>query len=130
MPFAPNHLRLATLAEAPNSFFISGHSFFGQDYVLPSRICRLVSMLSAEGSPSRILRVLLISLGITILPKSSTLLTIPVAVPDIFVGFQKPSSSVDRGHSLRSLHLPQAALPSLPCCFHIYLSPLIYKLRC
>ena len=38
----------------------------------------------------------------------------PVAVPDIFVGFQKPSSSVDRGHSLRSLHPPQAALPSLP----------------
>ena len=32
-----------------------------------------------EGSPSLILRVLLISLGITILPKSSTLRTIPVA---------------------------------------------------
>ena len=32
-----------------------------------------------EGSPSLILRVLLISLGITIRPKSSTLLTIPVA---------------------------------------------------
>ena len=33
----------------------------------------------SKGSPSRILRVLLISLGITILPKSSTLRTIPVA---------------------------------------------------
>ena len=32
-----------------------------------------------DGSPSRILRVLRISLGITILPKSSTRLTIPVA---------------------------------------------------
>ena len=32
-----------------------------------------------EGSPSRILKVLLISLGMTIRPKSSTLLTIPVA---------------------------------------------------
>ena len=32
-----------------------------------------------EGSPSRILRVLRISLGITILPKSSTRRTIPVA---------------------------------------------------
>ena len=32
-----------------------------------------------DGSPSRIRRVLLISLGITILPKSSTLLTMPVA---------------------------------------------------
>ena len=32
-----------------------------------------------EGSPSRILKVLLISFGMTILPKSSTLLTIPVA---------------------------------------------------
>jgi len=35
-------------------------------------------------------------------------------VPDIFVGFEKPSSSVDRGHSLWSLLPPQAALPSLP----------------
>ena len=32
-----------------------------------------------EGSPSRILKVLLISFGMTILPKSSTLRTIPVA---------------------------------------------------
>ena len=32
-----------------------------------------------EGSPSRMRRILLISLGITILPKSSTLRTIPVA---------------------------------------------------
>ena len=38
----------------------------------------------------------------------------PVAVPDIFVGFEKPSSSVDRCHSLRSLLPPLAALPSLP----------------
>ena len=76
----------------------------------------------SEGSPSLILRVLLISFGITIRPRSSTRLTIPVAVPDIFVGFQKPSSSVDRGHSLRSLHPPPAALPSLPSCFHfVYL---------
>ena len=28
--------------------------------------------------------------------------------------WQKPESSTDRGHSLRSLHLPPAALPSLP----------------
>ena len=55
----------------------------------------------SKGSPSRIFNVRRISLGITIRPRSSTLLTIPVAVPDIFVGFQKPSSSVDRGHSLR-----------------------------
>ena len=72
-----------------------------------------------EGYPSLILRVLLISLGITIRPRSSTGCTIPVAVPDIFVGFQKPSSSVDRGHSLCSLFLPQAAVASLPSCFHI-----------
>ena len=75
-----------------------------------------------EGSPSRIFKVLRISLGITIHPKSSTLLTIPVAVPDIFVGFQKPSSSVDRCHSLCSLFLPQAALARSPVAF-IYLSP-------
>ena len=71
-----------------------------------------------EGSHSRMGRVLLISLGITIRPRSSTRLTIPVAVPDIFVGLERPSSSVDRGHSLRSLLPPQAALPSLPSCFH------------
>ena len=76
----------------------------------------------SEGSPSRMRRVRRISFGITILPKSSDLLTIPVAVPDIFVGFQKPSSSVDRGHSLRSLLPPPAALPSLPSCFHISIS--------
>ena len=33
----------------------------------------------SEGSPSRLGRVLLISLGITIRPRSSTLLTMPVA---------------------------------------------------
>ena len=76
----------------------------------------------SKRSPSRIFKVLLISLGITILPKSSTLLTIPVAVPDIFVGFEKPSSSVDRCHSLYSLFLPQAAVASLPCYFHISIS--------
>ena len=76
----------------------------------------------SKGSPSRIFKVRRISLGITIRPRSSTRLTIPVAVPDIFVGFQKPSSAVDRGHSLRSLLPPPAALPSLPCCFHISFS--------
>ena len=38
----------------------------------------------------------------------------PVAVPDIFLGFEKPSSAVDRCHSLSSLLLPPAALASLP----------------
>ena len=75
-----------------------------------------------EGSPSRILRVLLISLGITILPKSSTLLTIPVAVPGIFLADGAAASSADRGHSLRSLYPPPAALPLLPCRFHISFS--------
>ena len=28
---------------------------------------------------------------------------LPVAVPDIFLDFQKSSSAIDRGHSLRSL---------------------------
>ena len=37
-----------------------------------------------------------------------------VAVPDIFLGDGAPASAIDRGHSLRSLHLPLAALPSLP----------------
>ena len=72
----------------------------------------------SRGSPSLILRVLRISLGITILPKSSTLLTIPVAVPDICLRRRCSLASVDRCHSLRSLHLPLAALPSLPSCLH------------
>jgi len=38
----------------------------------------------------------------------------PAAVPDIIVGNEAPSSAVDRCHSLRSLYLPPAALPSLP----------------
>ena len=46
--------------------------------------------------------------------QSSSAIGGSVAVPDIFVGFKKPSLSVDRGHSLSSLHLPQAALASLP----------------
>ena len=47
---------------------------------------------------------------------------IPVAVPDSFVGFQKPSSSVDRFHSLCSLFLPPAAVASLP---HVRASPFL-----
>ena len=38
----------------------------------------------------------------------------PVAVPGIFVGDVAPFSSADRGHALPSLHLPPAALGSLP----------------
>ena len=74
------------------------------------------------GSPSRILRVLLISLGITILPKSSTRRTIPVAVPGVRLADGAAALHTDRGHSLRSLLPPPAALPSLPSCFHISFS--------
>ena len=35
-------------------------------------------------------------------------------MPGIFVADGAASSSADRGHSLRSLHPPPAALPSLP----------------
>ena len=38
-------------------------------------------------------------------------------MPDIFLGLERPSSAIDRGHSLRSLYLPPAALPSLPPTF-------------
>ena len=41
-------------------------------------------------------------------------MSLPVAVPDIFVGGKAPSSSVDRCHALSSLDPPQAALASLP----------------
>ena len=49
------------------------------------RLCVAMQNLSidvnvvSKGAPSRILRVLLISLGITMRPRSSTLLTMPVA---------------------------------------------------
>ncbi len=45
---------------------------------------------------------------------SLRLASLSVAVPDMLLGFKKPASPVDRGHSLRSLLPPQAALPSLP----------------
>ena len=38
----------------------------------------------------------------------------PVAVSDTFVGFEKPSSSVDRGHSLRSLDPATGGAPIAP----------------
>ena len=38
----------------------------------------------------------------------------PVAVPDKIFGLTLILDFVDRGHSLGSLHLPPAALPSLP----------------
>ena len=38
----------------------------------------------------------------------------PVAVPGIFVGFEKPFAAADRCHSLKSLYPPLAALLSLP----------------
>ncbi|MBR5022308.1 MAG: hypothetical protein IKY18_03790 [Oscillospiraceae bacterium] len=47
------------------------------------------------------------------------LFCLPVAVPDIFVGFQKPSSSVDRGHSLRSLDSATGGAPIAPQFHHI-----------
>ena len=53
--------------------------------ILCARLCIAMQNLSigvnvvSKGSPSRIFNVRLISFGITILPKSSTLLTMPVA---------------------------------------------------
>jgi len=38
----------------------------------------------------------------------------PVAVSGIFLADGAASSSADRCHSLRSLHPPQAVLPSIP----------------
>ena len=102
--------------------------FFAFSWNLLYKLCIAQQNLSigvnvvSKGSPSRIFKVLRISLGITILPKSSTLLTIPVAVPDICLRRRCSLASVDRGHSLRSLLPPQAALPSLPSCFHISFS--------
>ena len=68
----------------------------------------------SKGSPSRILRVLLISLGITILPKSSTLLTSPVAVPGALLADGAVTSLTDRGHSLRSLDSATGGAPIAP----------------
>ena len=61
-----------------------------------------------------------------------SLLPPPVAVPDIFLSFQKPSSAVDRCHSLSSLLLPPAALASLPARYRhivIYLRSCIVASR-
>ena len=42
------------------------------------------------------------------------LLYVPVAVPDKIFGLTHVLDFIDRGHSLRSLYPPLAALPSLP----------------
>ena len=86
---------------------------------MPRRNISIDVNVVCKGSPSRMRRVRRISLGMTILPRSSTRRTIPVAVPGIFVGDSAPSSSADRCHSLSSLLPPPAALASLPSCFHI-----------
>ena len=44
---------------------------------------------------------------------------LPVAVPGSFLADRAASSSADRGHSLRSLDPPQAALPLLPKLSHV-----------
>ena len=91
---------------------------------LSAKLCIEIQNLSIgvnvvnKGSPSRIFKVLRISLGITILPKSSTRRTIPVAMLGALVADGAAASLADRGHSLRSLHPPPAALPSLPGCLH------------
>ena len=57
-----------------------------------------------------------------IVTQESSLTAVPVAVPDIFLGFEKPSSAIDRCHSLSSLVPPPAALASLPllaCQFYL-----------
>ena len=41
-------------------------------------------------------------------------MSLPVAVPDKIFGLTPILDFIDRCHSLRSLHPPQAALPSLP----------------
>jgi len=121
---------------------------FWHSIYLLTKLCIAIQNLSigvnvvSKGSPSRIFKVLLISFGITILPRSSTRRTMPVAfiiflsplqtsrrgqcphrpagghrpvaVPCVRLGDGAPALHTDRGHSLRSLHLPQAALPSLP----------------
>ena len=64
---------------------LNERSEFHSAVILCATLCTAQQNLSigvnvvCEGSPSRIFKVLLISLGITILPKSSTLLTMPVA---------------------------------------------------
>ena len=41
-------------------------------------------------------------------------MSLPVAVPDKIFGLTLVLDFIDRCHSLRSFHPPQAALPSLP----------------
>ena len=75
--------------------------------ILSAMLCIATQNLSigvnvvSKGSPSLILRVLLISLGITIRPRSSTGCTIPVAVPDKIFGLTLILDFIDRCHSLR-----------------------------
>ena len=45
----------------------------------------------------------------------------PIAVPCVRLAVGTAALHTDRGYSLRSLYLPQAALPSLPLPAHIAL---------
>ena len=96
-----------------------------------TKLCIAIQNLSIvvnvvrKGSPSRMQRVRRISLGITILPRSSARRIISVAVPDSFVGFQKPSSSADRCHSLSSLFCHQQRSHCSPVAFICLLSSLM-----
>ena len=46
--------------------------------------------------------------------------TLPVVVPGVRLGDRAPALHTDHGHSLRSLYLPPAALPSFPLPYHLY----------
>ena len=111
------------------------HSAFFYALYLFTKLCTPKQNLSkyvnvvCDGSPSRIRSILLISLGITTLPKSSILLTKPLAVPKIV------------RRSCSSLTILTATLPYARCIVHrtrsrrhqllsyIHFS-LIYKLCC
>lgn len=74
-----------------------------------------------EGSPSRILKVLLISLGITILPRSSTRLTIPVA----FIVYLSPLQmwNTDSHGRIRSLGMTKSTIAAAATENHCHCEP-------
>ena len=59
-------------------YVLSQRPLFAKSSIAKQKTSHPVNVV-CDGSPSRILSVLLISLGITIRPRSSTLLTMPVA---------------------------------------------------
>ena len=88
---------------------------------LPTAATRSAPLTPPQAAVASLPKLSHIRLYIIVINERQKAGALPVAVPGIFVADGAASSSADRSHSLPSLHLPQAALGSLPKLSHIRL---------